>query len=176
MFDQAKLRWMNTEYLARLSGDAAWDGVSPLLPDTLAEQDAARVRYAVQSLRPGAESFADLAGKVVEAFADADTLQVAWDEATLNFVGGVADSLSALPAGEWNDFEKLMLEFKAAANAQGQKFGLKGKGIWMTLRLALTGREHGPELGKLVGMWGREATLNRLHGAVARQLSAETGA
>ncbi len=176
VFDQAKLKWMNTEYLSKLDDEQMWNGVAPLLPEPLLEQDAARVRYAVTSLRPGAESFADLAAKVGEAFAPALAMVESWDEAHVNFVAGVADGLSALPAAQWNEFESLMQQFKAVANAQGAQHGLKGKAIWMTLRLACTGREHGPELGRLVGMWGREATLNRLHEAMARQLSAETRA
>lgn len=173
VFDQAKLRWMNTEYLARFTHDEMWDGVAPYLPSELLTESAARVRYAVISLRPGAESFQDLATKVVETFAPANISNDSWDEAQLSFVGEVADVLSTLPAGKWNDFEALMAEFKSAANAAGAKQGLKGKGIWMTLRMALTGREHGPELGRLVGIWGRESTLNRLHTAIATKLSQE---
>ncbi|MCB1059444.1 MAG: glutamate--tRNA ligase [Calditrichaeota bacterium] len=174
VFDQTKLKWMNTEYLAKMGGDAVWDGVAPLLPGELLEEAAPRVKYAVESLRPGAESFADLATKVVEAFAAADEFASPFDENMLNFIADVSDGLAALPAGNWNDFESLIKEFKSIANSSGAKFGLKGKGIWMTLRQALTGREHGPELGRLVGMWGREGTLNRLHLAVATKLSQDS--
>ncbi len=128
-------------------------------------ESVSRVKYAVMSLRPGAESYADLATKVTEAYAQADANPDTWEEAQLTFIAEVADLLAALPAERWNDFDLLMTDFKAAANIAGARNGLKGKGIWMTLRMALTGREHGPEVGRLVGMWGREGTLNRLaHG------------
>ncbi|MEM7290587.1 MAG: glutamate--tRNA ligase, partial [Pseudomonadota bacterium] len=38
----------------------------------------------------------------------------------------------------------------------------KGKGLFMPLRKALTGMEHGPELGPLLPLIGRERTLGRL--------------
>lgn len=173
VFDHAKLRWMNTEYLARLSHDAIWDGVAPLLPSELLVESASRVRYAVVSLRPGAESFQDLASKVCEVFVAPDSSDAAFDETQLLFIGDVADALSVLPAAKWNDFEELVHEFKRSANVAAEKHGMKGKAVWMTLRLAMTGREHGAELGKLIGMWGREGTLNRLHSAVAHKLSQE---
>jgi nondiscriminating glutamyl-tRNA synthetase len=176
VFDQAKLKWMNTEYLTRLSNEQIWDRVAPLLPDRLLDEAVSRVKYAVESLRPGAESYTDISSKVTEAYSQADANPDTWEEAQLTFVAEVADSLAALPAERWNDFELLMTDFKAAANSAGARNSLKGKGIWMTLRMALTGREHGPEVGRLVGMWGREGTLNRLHAAVASKLSQESRA
>ena len=43
-----------------------------------------------------------------------------------------------------------------------QKSDRKGKGLFMPLRKALTGMEHGPELDKLLPLIGRERTLARL--------------
>ncbi len=43
-----------------------------------------------------------------------------------------------------------------------QASGRKGKPLFMPLRLALTGMEHGPELKTLLPMLGREKTLKRL--------------
>jgi glutamyl-tRNA synthetase len=43
----------------------------------------------------------------------------------------------------------------------------KGKELYLPLRLALTGLEHGPELNKLLPLIGRERALKRLTGEVA---------
>jgi glutamyl-tRNA synthetase len=40
--------------------------------------------------------------------------------------------------------------------------GRKGKQLFMPLRLALTGRDHGPELAALLPLIGREKALDRL--------------
>ncbi len=45
--------------------------------------------------------------------------------------------------------------------------GAKGKALFMPLRLALTGRDHGPELGPLLPFMGRERILARLSGRSA---------
>ena len=41
--------------------------------------------------------------------------------------------------------------------------GLKGKNLFLPLRLALTGMEHGPEMGKLLPLIGYEEVMARLN-------------
>jgi glutamyl-tRNA synthetase len=45
--------------------------------------------------------------------------------------------------------------------------GAKGKGLFMPLRLALTGVDHGPELGSLLPLIGAERARARLAGRTA---------
>jgi glutamyl-tRNA synthetase len=45
--------------------------------------------------------------------------------------------------------------------------GARGKSLFMPLRLALTGREHGPELALLLPLIGRERAARRLAGETA---------
>ena len=51
--------------------------------------------------------------------------------------------------------------------ALGAATGRKGKELFLPLRLALTAREHGPEMKSLLPMLGRSRTLARLEGKVA---------
>ena len=67
-----------------------------------------------------------------------------------------------LPEGDveasiWQDWTKAV----AAAS------GAKGRGLFMPLRLALTGREKGPEIAPLLAFMGRERVLVRLRGETA---------
>lgn len=48
-----------------------------------------------------------------------------------------------------------------------QETGAKGRALFMPLRLALTGRDHGPELGPLLPLIGREKIVARLAGQSA---------
>ncbi|MCP4070945.1 MAG: glutamate--tRNA ligase [Hyphomicrobiales bacterium] len=48
-----------------------------------------------------------------------------------------------------------------------QQTGRKGRALFMPLRKAMTGREHGPELAAILLLIGREKTLARLAGARA---------
>jgi glutamyl-tRNA synthetase len=51
--------------------------------------------------------------------------------------------------------------------ALGAATGRKGKELFLPLRLALTAREHGPEMKSLLPMLGRSRTLARLEGRAA---------
>lgn len=71
----------------------------------------------------------------------------------------VAEAASLLPTGEWG--ANTWAEW---TNAVKQKTGRKGKELFMPLRLAITGTDHGPELKILLPIIGREKTLARLSG------------
>lgn len=52
--------------------------------------------------------------------------------------------------------------WSALTNGLKQRTGRKGKALFMPLRLALTGREHGPDMGEMLPLIGREEALARL--------------
>ncbi|MCJ2182111.1 glutamate--tRNA ligase [Novosphingobium sp. 1949] len=55
--------------------------------------------------------------------------------------------------------------WKALTGALKVQTGRKGKALFLPLRLALTGMEHGPDMGALLPLIGREAALERLRAA-----------
>ncbi len=69
---------------------------------------------------------------------------------------------SLLPAEPWdiNTWNQWVEEIKKVSDR-------KGKTLFMPLRQALTGKEHGPELKNLLPLIGREKALLRLQGAKA---------
>ena len=70
-----------------------------------------------------------------------------------------AQAAALLPGEPW-DGET----WKAWTGDLKEASGRKGKALFLPLRLALTGREHGPELAALLPFVGRERTLARLAG------------
>lgn len=64
-----------------------------------------------------------------------------------------------LPEGEWNSstWDLWVSQIK-------EKTGRSGKSLFMPLRLALTGKESGPELKVLLPLIGRQKVEKRLHG------------
>lgn len=52
-------------------------------------------------------------------------------------------------------------------NAVKAETGAKGKALFMPLRRALTGQDHGPDVGPLLALIGREKALKRLAGQTA---------
>jgi len=58
-------------------------------------------------------------------------------------------------------------DWKALTNALKETTGRKGKALFLPLRLALTGLEHGPDMAALLPLIGHEAALGRLRAAIA---------
>ncbi len=69
----------------------------------------------------------------------------------------IAEAATVLPDGEFDAGT-----WKAWTSAVKEKTGRKGKGLFMPLRLALTGETHGPELAGLLPLIGRDKVLARL--------------
>ena len=80
----------------------------------------------------------------------------------------VADSVFALKAAELLPQEPWDVDtWRSWTEAVKQSTGKKGKELFMPLRLALTGVEHGPELTDLRPLIGRDRALRRLRGETA---------
>ncbi len=74
----------------------------------------------------------------------------------------VAEAAALLPDDPWDDGT-----WKAWTGAVKAATGRKGRGLFMPLRQALTGMDHGPELANLLPLIGREKVLSRLAGETA---------
>jgi glutamyl-tRNA synthetase len=74
----------------------------------------------------------------------------------------MADALALLPEEPWD-----LSTWAAWTNAVKAKTGRKGKDLFLPLRRALTGRDHGPELKNLLPLLGRARALRRLAGETA---------
>ena len=102
------------------------------------------VRPNLAKLADAAEWWRILHGDVTPVIGDADFCRKA---------GGL------LPPEPWDD-----TTFKAWTEAVKAETGAKGKALFMPLRQALTGMDHGPELRVLLPMLGRARVLARLAG------------
>ncbi len=95
-----------------------------------------------------AQDWADIVyGKVTPIIEDADFAVQAKD---------------LLPAGDWDE-----TTWQTWTTAVKEATGRKGKQLFMPLRQALTGMDHGPELGVLLPLLGREKVEARLQGTAA---------
>ena len=75
-----------------------------------------------------------------------------------SFLATAAQLLPAvIDAGAWSQW----------TDAVKQATGAKGRGLFMPLRKALTGKEHGPDMGALLPLIGRDKALARLQGISA---------
>jgi glutamyl-tRNA synthetase len=139
-FDPAELQHLNARIVHQLSFEAVCDR----LP---AGMDAA----AWEAIRPNLTTVAEAADwwRVVEGPVEAAT---APDDAA--YLAEARDTLAGLPwqGDVWH----------ALVDALKARTGRKGKPLFLPLRLALTGRGHGPEMATLLPLIGRDRALERL--------------
>ena len=145
-FDPAELAQVN----ARIVQQLGFDAVSARLSD-LGVGGGADFWMAVR----------DNLSAVAEA---ADWWQVCTSEITP--VIEAAD-VTAAAAGLLPDGELSADIWGAWTKAVAAETGAKGRGLFMPLRLALTGREKGPEIAPLLAFIGRERIIARLSGETA---------
>ena len=74
----------------------------------------------------------------------------------------LAIALRLLPGTDWDDGV-----WSAWTSAISAESGLKGKALFMPLRKALTGQEHGPDMKTLLPLIGYERAAKRLAGEAA---------
>lgn len=101
------------------------------------------------AVRGNLERFSDV--KIWDAVAHGEITPVIEDK---DFI---AQAAALLPPAPWD-----ASTWSAWTSAIKQATGAKGKALFMPLRLALTGLEHGPELANLLPLMGREKVLGRL--------------
>lgn len=76
--------------------------------------------------------------------------------------GFTNEAATLLPTGDWSE-----ASWDLFVNAVKEKTGRKGKELFMPLRLALTGMEHGPEMKTVFALLGRDRAEKRLKGEAA---------
>lgn len=103
-----------------------------------------------EAVKPNLNKFADAAemAKIVTGPVTPVIEDAAFAAAALEVLPEVID------AGAWS----------AWTTAVKEKTGAKGKGLFMPLRLALTGQAHGPDMAAMAPLIGRDAIVRRLKG------------
>ncbi|MEE2920304.1 MAG: glutamate--tRNA ligase [Pseudomonadota bacterium] len=143
-FDEAELLSLNAAILHGLPFDA--------VKDRLADVDPRAADEAFWSVvRENCSLLPEVAGWVETVFGDITPLVDAED------TDFVATAATLLPEGDLTGES-----WSAWTNAVKAETGRKGRGLFMTLRKALTGQEHGPDMGALLPLIGRDRALKRL--------------
>ena len=103
-----------------------------------------------EAVKPNLTKFADVAdmARIVTGPVTPVIEDPAFAAAALEVLPDVID------AGAWS----------AWTTAVKEKTGAKGKGLFMPLRLALTGQAHGPDMAAMAPLIGRDAIVRRLKG------------
>ena len=140
-FDEAELAALN----ARIVHQLPYEAVADRLPTGMDESAWAAIRPNLKTVAQAADWWSVVEGPIEAPLPDED------DRAYLAAAAELAAELD-WSADPW----------RTLTGALKQSSGRKGKALFLPLRLALTGREHGPDMGALLPLIGRERALARL--------------
>ncbi|WP_374529862.1 glutamate--tRNA ligase [Novosphingobium sp.] len=142
-FDEAELHRVNAGIVHRLP----FARVAHLLPEGMDAGAWAAIRPNLSHIGEAAEWWQVVTGPIAApALEGEDKVYLA--AAAEALAGGAAD-------------------WQALTGALKESTGRKGKALFLPLRLALTGMEHGPDMAALLGFIGRDEALARLRSAAA---------
>jgi glutamyl-tRNA synthetase len=142
-FDEAELKRINAAVLHRLP----YARVAAALPPGMGETAWLAIRPNLTTLAEAAEWWQVITGPIAAPQPDAET------RAFLDEAAAVAAEL------EWGEGA-----CPALTGALKERTARKGKALFLPLRQALTGQDHGPDMATLLPLIGREAALARLAG------------
>jgi glutamyl-tRNA synthetase len=145
-FDPKELDGLNAKLLHGLAYEAVADRLSAMgVEGGAAFWDAVRANLA--KLSDTADLWTLVSGPLTPVIENADF---------------IANAAALLPAEPWDENT-----WGAWTKAVSAASGAKGRDLFHPLRLALTARESGPEMKKLLPLMGREKVLARLEGGAA---------
>lgn len=156
MFDPAKLRWLSARHVEQMPLDALVAAVRPCVNISRFDLDDDRLAAAVAATRTHLATFADI-NEQLENFFPPEDAPALGDGAVVDAAAAVLRDL-----GDWSE-----TDLKDAIAAIGKASGVRGRALYEPLRIALTGREHGPPLTAVMYVQGRDRVLARLDHARA---------
>ncbi len=167
VFDIDKLNWINSHYMKKLDLDTLTDMAMPhlqaagLVGDEMCAGRRDWIRQVVGAVRDYVSFAAQIPEHAAVFFNDDVTMEN--EEAALilqdpDVPRVMEEFLSKLSTMESITGEQVQATLKAL----GKELKLGGKKVFMPVRVALTGKMHGPELISLIPLLGIERTMNRI--------------
>jgi nondiscriminating glutamyl-tRNA synthetase len=166
VFDIAKLKWFNSEYLRKLPLSLVSERALPFL----AEHDRsgysdAQIEEMFGAVRDGLTILSEI--KEATRFFFAAKIEVPGElkesvlgaESARKVIEKLLQSLGSLP---WGDYKGC----KAVVDGVGKEIGIKGKELYWPIRAALSGKTQGPDLGVMISVLGESRVRARLESAL----------
>lgn len=169
-FDGKKLEWINNHYMKQLDLDVLTEMCLPyLVKEGLMEENPTKERLdwfrKVVSLYQPQMSYAAEIVEVSRLFfnehpvLDEAAKEVLTGETVPTVLQAFKEQLEAMDVVD-------ALTVKAAIKTVQKETGIKGKNLFMPIRVAVSGQTHGPELADTVELLGKEKALAHLNQVV----------
>lgn len=165
-FDEDKLDWINGHHIREEPLKLVAELARPFAEAAgLAESDDERFEAMVGLVRPRLQRLSDVPSEI--AFFFGGELQFEDDAlASVRNAEGAGVIRALLSALEEETEELSSERFKELLKAVGKELSVKGRGLYSPVRAAMTGVTHGPALGDVAALLGRERVTRRLFAAL----------
>lgn len=149
-FDVDQVKRLNAQALHRMTYEEAKPYIEQYAPNL----EISDVALFWEAIKTNIQLFSEIETQVDFVFGDIKTSADADDK---DFI---KEAATLLPEGTYSEST-----WKEWTSVVKEKTGRKGKQLFLPLRLALTGVEHGPEIGKLLPLMGADVAQKRLEQA-----------
>lgn len=165
MFDNKKLKYINHEYIKKLSLEEFIKLIKPFL---------IKANIKIES-EQWLTSFAELlkdrceyGAQIVDLYKEFFSLDFKLELSAKQFLTETEKSLDTI-----KEFKNQLLkinftdkEIKEAIIKTGKSINVKGKALFMPVRIATTGAMHGPDLPKSLELLGKEIVIKRINNVI----------
>ena len=158
IFDEEKLRWLNSIYIRNSKTENLIERLNPFLKQSGCKTDTIHSEWfsrIIELVKPELITLAEIESHINIFFDDKYKLtdearEILAKDNAQNVVKAFTEYLDT------HDAEPKNL-YSAAIKHAKEKTGAKGKELFMPIRAALTGKIHGPELDKVFAILGKDS-------------------
>ena len=169
IFDIQKLKWMNAEYMKKLSPDEFYEKAEPWLQKAISNP-AIDLKAVAALVQPRCEILSDLPERVdfLDKLPDYDTALYVHKKSKTNLENSLASLKAILPALEaQEDWSNDALY--ATLTALAEQLGVKNSIVLWPLRVAVSGKASTPGgATELCALLGKAESLSRIRDGIAR--------
>lgn len=161
IYDIKKLNWFNSQYIKAFDHNTLMGYLKPFLTYDFAKFSEADQAALLEAVRGNLNKFDEIDENISYFY---DEIQIPED--LKKFI----DSGSELLRELMNRFDNLDFtnpeSMKASIDQLGADLSLKGKNLYFPVRIAVSGRNHGPDLGFVFYLLGKDKVRERIEAAL----------
>jgi len=161
IFSQEKLQWMNQQYIKNLDIDDLLERLEPFLPAFVKDTAPDLLKKMVSIVQERMIFLSDISEQLGFFFhnestiEDENLLKVTQTDEAQQVYNGFISEMKEQEFLSSENFGKVMKKVQKST-------GIKGKSLWIPMRIAITQMEQGPDLMAVVDIFGKDKVLARL--------------
>ncbi|PID28879.1 MAG: glutamate--tRNA ligase [Candidatus Cloacimonadota bacterium] len=160
VFDYVKLDWINSQYLRDYDTNLLFDMLKPEFDKAgIDTEEKEKVLKVIEALKTRVNKAKEIVDQSLIFFKDqveieGDNLNMIREESSQILFSKIVEGLESIDFS--GDSCKKMI------NSIGKENKIKGKMLWMPVRVGLTGEQHGPDLDLILDIFGKDEIKKRL--------------